>query len=111
MDIFYFFSAGGAEGGVRSARGAGRRYFIENPRGVVSRRTRRRGREGVCANRGIFWGGGLNIFFRGRNVHQALARIGKNKRSWGNVNGGLANGGVGPKSTNQAKKGSFRGSS
>ena len=25
-----------------------------------------------AANWGIFWGGGLNIFFRGRNVHQEM---------------------------------------
>ena len=36
------------------------------------------GREGVCREFGGI-GGGLNIFFRGRNVHQAILESGKKK--------------------------------
>ena len=48
----------------------GGRFLIEIPRRGVSRRERGPGgREGVCGEWGVWWGGGLNIFFRGRNVH------------------------------------------
>ena len=43
------------------------RFFIENPRGGgFPGREGLGGREGVCGELG---GGGLNFFFRGRNVH------------------------------------------
>ena len=57
-DIFYFFCSGEEEGGVPGEGGWGGRFFIENPRSGISRRERELG------------GGGLNIFFRGRNVQQ-----------------------------------------
>ena len=73
-DIFYFSRRGG-EGGVRGARRGGGSvffFFIENPRrGGVFRRGSGQGAVRVsAANWGIFLGGRLNIFFRGRNVHQ-----------------------------------------
>ena len=68
-DIFYFFLLGEGEGGVRGARKGGGRFFIENPtRGGLSRRGR--GREGVCGEFGNSGGGGQNIFFRARNIHE-----------------------------------------
>ena len=71
-DIFYFFLFGEGEGGVRGRRGGeGGRFLLKIPGGGVSRR----GAEwpGGCLRQlGIFGGGGgLNIFFRGRIVHQA----------------------------------------
>ena len=69
--IFFIFSARGGEGGPRRQKGGGRgQFFIENPRRGVSQERGGggglKGREGVCGE----WGGGLNIFFRGRNAHQ-----------------------------------------
>ena len=69
---FFFFSAREGERGSPKCqeRGGGGWLFIENSRmGDVSRW--RRGREGVCGESGIFFWGveGLNIFYRGRNVH------------------------------------------
>ena len=70
---FLFFLLGGGEGRVRGAGKGGGRFFIEYPRrGGVSwagGAGGSRGQEGVC---GEFGGGGLNIFFRGRNRHQVL---------------------------------------
>ena len=68
---FLFFSAPGRgrESGA-TGRGGGR-FLIENPRrggGLQERVGRGEGAgEGVCRE---FGGGGLNIFFRGRNAHQ-----------------------------------------
>ena len=64
-----FFSLGEGEGASEALGGGGGVvFFIENPRRVaVSRRGR--GRGASVANWGI-GGGGLNIFFRGRTVHQ-----------------------------------------
>ena len=76
---FYFFRLGEAEGG---ARGAGKgwggvRFFIENPTGGGPPGWEGpRGWEGVSSEFGI-WGGGLNIFFRGRNVHQESSSKGE----------------------------------
>ena len=70
-NIFYFFLLGGGEGGVRGAgRGGGGDFLLKIPGGGVSRAgggRGARGRESVCGELG---GGGLNIFFRGRNSHQ-----------------------------------------
>ena len=73
MDVSdIFFLLGGGKGrGVRGARRGGW-FFIENPRGGVSRRRGgggERGREGVCSKL-AGGGGGLNIFFQGRNSFQ-----------------------------------------
>ena len=55
-------------GGVRGARRGGVSFFIENPR-----RGWAEGQEGVCGELGNFFGGGgLNFFFRCRNVHQGM---------------------------------------
>ena len=72
-DIFYFFSARGRGRGVQRAAGGGGgegTVFIENPRGGSGFQEGPRGREGICSELGNFGGRGLNIFFRGRNVHQ-----------------------------------------
>ena len=71
LDIFYFFPLGGGEGGVRGVGGGGWFVFfiIENPRkGGVSSKGGRWG-PGGCLQ-GIRGGGGLNVFFRGRNSRQ-----------------------------------------
>ena len=81
---FLFFLLGEEEGGVRGRWEGGCRFFIENPRrrGGFSRRGRGRGAGSVlaCGELGIF-GGGLNIFFRGRNVHQAFLYCRKPKKA------------------------------
>ena len=68
-DIFNFFLLGGGEGESEAPGGGGAFFLIENPTrgGGFPGGKGPRGREGI----GEFWGGGgLNIFFRGRNVHQ-----------------------------------------
>ena len=73
FEYFLFFSAREGEGGVRDrARGGGGgRFFIEKSQEAgLQEGEGPRGRKGVCGELGS-WGGGLNIFFRGRNVHQA----------------------------------------
>ena len=73
-DIFYFFSVrGGGRGSPRrrEGRGGGSFFYIENPGGGGSPGGEGpRGWEGVCSEFGNLGGGGVNIFFRGRNVHQ-----------------------------------------
>ena len=76
---FLFFAARGRGKGEPEAPGAsggGRdRFFIENHRtggGGAPAQDGPMGREGVGGELGNFGGGGLNIFFRGRNVHQVL---------------------------------------
>ena len=78
-DIFFLFSVRCSGRGVRGARTGGSFFFcIGNPRRPgggggfqEGEGGRPRGREGVCGELGNFGGrGGLNIFFRGRNVHQ-----------------------------------------
>ena len=71
-NIFYFFLLGGGEGGVWVDREGGGRFFflLKIPGrggGSPGQGGGQGGREGVCR---IFGGGGLNIFFRGRNAHQ-----------------------------------------
>ena len=70
-DIFYFFCSGRGKGESEAPGGGGGiGFLLKIPRGGgISRRGR--GREGVCGELGYFGGGGgLNIFFRARNVHQ-----------------------------------------
>ena len=70
-DIFYFSPArGGGRGSPRPPGGGGGRFCIENPRRGGGAPGGPRGQEGVCGELGILGGGGLNIFFRGRNVHK-----------------------------------------
>ena len=70
-DIFYFFLCSGRGKGESEAPGGwGIGFLLKIPGGGgEAGRGRRAGRS--AANRGI-WGGGLNFFFRGRNVHQAM---------------------------------------
>ena len=70
--FFIFFLLRGGKGGVRGDReGGGGRFFIENPRrGGSPTRGVGGGREDVCREFGELGGGGLNIFFRGRNARQ-----------------------------------------
>ena len=70
-----FFSGRGEEGGVRGEReGGGSVFFFENPRrggGSQERVGGARGPGGCLREFGEIWGGGgLNIFFRGRNARQ-----------------------------------------
>ena len=68
--FFIFFSAQGREKGESEAPGGGGdRFFIENPRRGGGFQEWEGPGGFSAANWGI-WGGGLNIFFRGRNVHQ-----------------------------------------
>ena len=75
-DIFNFFLLGEGGGGVRGVGRRGGSILIENHRRGgegFQEGEGPRGREGVCAELGFFLGrGDLNIFFRGRNVHQDL---------------------------------------
>ena len=58
-------------GSPRRREGGDRFFFTESPSGGGLRHRRGEGAGRVsAANRGILGGGGLNIFFRGRNVHQ-----------------------------------------
>ena len=52
--------------------GGGDRFLLKVPGGGEGFLDGPRGREGVGGELGNFFGGGLNIFFRGRNVHQVL---------------------------------------
>ena len=63
-DIFYFFPS------ARRREGGGS-IFIENPRrgGGSPGRGGTEGPGGCLRRIGGFWGGGLNIFFRGRILH------------------------------------------
>ena len=63
--FFIWFCSGRGRESARRREGGGVDFFVEKPR-------RGGGAEGpgVCLRRiGEFGGGGLNIFFRGRNVH------------------------------------------
>ena len=70
---FLFFLLGGGEGGVRGAGGGRGVIFCGKSQGggVLPGGWGRgsEGPEGVCGEGG---GGGLNIFFRGRNSHQGM---------------------------------------
>ena len=75
-DIFYFSARGGVRQSLRRQEGGGDRvFFIENP-------TRGGGVDFGEGSGGCLWrigeflggGGGLNIFFRARNVHQDYKR-------------------------------------
>ena len=70
---FLFFSARGGGRGSPGRRERGGSIFIENPRrgGLQEGRGQGAGRVSA-ANLGIGGGGGLNIFFRGRSVHQGM---------------------------------------
>ena len=70
--LFFFFGSGDGKG---EGGGGGLVFFIENPRrGAVSQECggARGGREDLC--REYRGGGGLNIFFRGRNARQVRVR-------------------------------------
>ena len=79
---FFFFSVcclGRGKGESKAPEGGGIVFFFsfENPRRRVSRRGRGRGAGRVYSvNGGIFGGGGPNIYFGGRNVHQAKGAYG-----------------------------------
>ena len=73
-DIFYFFCSGRGKGGVQceASGGGGRvRFLLKIPGGGP-------GGGGAEGPGGCLWrigesgGGGLDIFFRGRNVHQVV---------------------------------------
>ena len=68
---FFFSARGRGRGSPRRQEGAGVGFLLKIPAGGGGGSPKKgeggRGREGVC---GEFWGGDLNIFFRGRNAHQ-----------------------------------------
>ena len=71
--IFFIFSCSGRGKEESEAPGGGGiGFLIENSRtgGGGAGSGRAAGRVSA-ANLGIFWGGGANFFFGGRNVHQA----------------------------------------
>ena len=72
-DIFYFLFGSGRGNGESEVPGGG----IESPKGGGGspRWEGPTGRKGVCSPSGDLEGGRLNIFFRGRNVHQGIARF------------------------------------
>ena len=57
------------------SEGGGIGFLLKIPRRGVSGGEGPRGREGICGEPGNFLGGGVNIFFRGRNVHQGVLRF------------------------------------
>ena len=71
VDVSDICSGQGEKGGSEAPGGGGGDcfFFIENPRRGAGLQGRR-GREGVCGELGIWGGGAVNFFFRGRNVHQ-----------------------------------------
>ena len=70
-DIFYFFSPRGrGRGCPRRRDGGGGDFSMENPRRGVSRWVGAGGRGAGRVFAENLGGGGLNIFFRGRNAHQ-----------------------------------------
>ena len=71
MFRIFFFLLGGGGRGVRGAGRGGDRFLSKIPRGGAFQDRRGRGARRVSAvSWGILGEGGLNIFFRGRNVHQ-----------------------------------------
>ena len=81
--FLFFFCSGEGEGGVRGARrGGGIGFLIANPTRGGGRFPGGGGAGRVsAANWGIWGGGGLNIFFRARNVHQGNCIEKKNQKS------------------------------
>ena len=72
-DIFYFFLLGEGEGGVRGAgRGGGVGFLLRVPGGGAFQGEGAKGPGGCLRRIGELGGGGLNIFFGGRNVLQAM---------------------------------------
>ena len=70
--LFFFSARGGGRGSPRPPGGGVAEFLLKIPEGGGVSRRRGRG-AGRCLQRiGDFWGGGLNIFFRGRNVHQVI---------------------------------------
>ena len=72
-DIFYFFffARGGGRESTRRQEGGGSIFKLKIPGGGGGGfQEGPRGWEVVCGELGNLGGGGLNIFFRGRNVHQ-----------------------------------------
>ena len=67
--IFFFFGSGRGKG-ESEAPGGGLGFLLQIPGGAGEGRERPSGREGVCGELGNFWGGEVNIFLGGRNVHQ-----------------------------------------
>ena len=73
-DIFNFFLLGGGEGGVRGTRkGRGVGFFLKIPGGGGGLAAEGGGVEGPGGCLCGMWGGGLNIFFRGRNSHKLVS--------------------------------------
>ena len=78
-DIFYFCLLGAGEGGRLRRWGWGIGFLLKIPKGGGGGPGGAEGPAGrvSVANWEIFGGGGgLNIFFRGRNVHQVKVRGG-----------------------------------
>ena len=72
-DIFYFFLFGEGEGGSEAPSGGGSVFYFKSQEGGgFPGRGGAEGPGGCLRQIGAFFGGGggLNIFFRGRNVHQ-----------------------------------------
>ena len=74
-DIFYFFLLGEGKGESEAAGRGAVRYFIDNPRRGGGSPGGAKGPGGCLRRIGDLGGGGLNIFVRGRNVHQGFARF------------------------------------
>ena len=74
FEYFLFFSARGrGRGSPRRQKGAGVGFLLKTPRGGGFSHKREGGGRGARrVSEGNFGGGDLNIFFRGRNAHQAV---------------------------------------
>ena len=70
--FFFFFLLGEGEGVVQGAGGGGSFFYSKIPGwgGGFPRRGKGRGTGRVSAATNFWGGGGLNFFFRGRNVRQ-----------------------------------------
>ena len=74
--FFIFVRLGEGEGGVRGRRGGGVvDFLLKIPEGGGVSPGGAEGPGGCLRQIGDFWGGVLNIFFRGRNVHQVWTYV------------------------------------
>ena len=104
-DICYFFLLGGGESGVRGAKRGADDFLLKIPGGEGSPGRVGEGLGGCL--RGIWGGGGLNIFFGLGSCRAGMAWKTAQSRKWkknGNRNGKRPRAGQGQKWQKKAKK-------